>query len=205
MQATWKTVRHASKCSPQDLEHRYKSFRPWFPSQETSFRSTLGTISIVTIQVRSNSYWRLHKIPFRISTDYNQCTVNCNSSSLHPFQHSYIPQEILPDLGRPFVSDLFHELTQLLKIRISHASLKHPQKIGVIERAHATLTRFLKLNSNQRFTNLNKCLNLASFIHNTSFDTSIGCTPTAVYHGRDPVTGGTMTEKQWRILIQNKP
>ena len=42
------------------------------------------------------------------------------------FQHSYIPQDILSDLGTPFVSDLFHELNRLLDIKISHASLKHP-------------------------------------------------------------------------------
>ena len=52
------------------------------------------------------------------------------------FQHSYIPQEILSDLGTQFVSDLFHELNQLLEIKVSHASLKHPQTIGVVEMAH---------------------------------------------------------------------
>ena len=102
------------------------------------------------------------------------------------FQHSYIPQGVLSDLGTQFVSDLFHELTQLLKIKVSHASLRHPQTIGVVKRAHADLTRILKLNSNQIFTNWHKYLNLATFIHNTSYHTSIGCAPTVIFHGRDP-------------------
>ena len=102
------------------------------------------------------------------------------------FQHSYIPQEIQTDLGTQFVSELFHELTTFLEIKILHASLKHPQTIGVVERAHAALTRILKLNSNQTFTIWHKYLNLATFIHNTSYHTSIGCAPTVLFHGRDP-------------------
>ena len=103
------------------------------------------------------------------------------------FQHSYIPQELPSDLGTQFVSELFQELTRILEIKISHASLKHPQTIGVVERAPAALTRILKLNSNQTFTNWCKHLHLATFIHNTSYHTSIGCASTVILHGRDPV------------------
>ena len=56
-----------------------------------------------------------------------------------------------------------------------------------MERAHAALTRILKLNSNHTFTNWHKYINLATFIHNTSYHTSIGCAPTVIFHGRDPV------------------
>ena len=101
------------------------------------------------------------------------------------FQHSYIPQGILSDLGTQFVSDLFHELTQLLEIKISQVSLKHPQTIGVVEGAHAALTRNFKLNSNQQFTNWYKFLNLPTFIHNTSYQTPIGCAPPVILHERD--------------------
>ena len=94
------------------------------------------------------------------------------------FQHKYIPKEILSDLGTQFVSDLFQEITQLLEKKTYHASLKHPQTIGIVERAHAARTRVLKLNINQSFTNWHKFLNLATFIHNTSYHTSIGCAPT---------------------------
>ena len=101
-------------------------------------------------------------------------------------QHSQKPLEMQTDLGTQFVSESFHELTILLEIKISHASLKHPQTIGVVETAHAALTRILKLNSTQTFTNWHKYLNLATFIHNTSYHTSIGCAPTVIFHWRDP-------------------
>ena len=84
------------------------------------------------------------------------------------FNHSYIPKELMSDLGTQFVSKLLHELTKLLEIKISHASLKHPQTIGVVERSRATLARILRLNSNQAFTNWHKYVPLAIFIHNTS-------------------------------------
>ena len=93
----------------------------------------------------------------------------------------------MSDLGTQFVSELLHELTKLLEIKISHASLKHPQTIGVVERSHAALARILKLNSNQAFTNWHKYVPLAAFIHNTSYHTSIGCSPTVLFHGREPM------------------
>ena len=103
------------------------------------------------------------------------------------FNHSYIPKEIMSDLGTQFVSELLHELTQLPEIKISHASLKHPQTIGVVERSPAAVARILKLNSNQSFTNWHKYVPLATFIHNTSYHTSIGCSPTVLFHGREPM------------------
>ena len=103
------------------------------------------------------------------------------------FNHSYIPKEIMSDLGTQFVSELLHEITKLLEIKNSHASLKHPQTKVVVERTHAALARILKLNSNQAFTIWHKYVPLATFIHNTSHHTSIGCSPTVLFHGREPM------------------
>ena len=47
--------------------------------------------------------------------------------------------------------------------------MKHPQTIGKVEKAHATLNETCE-----------------TFIHNT-YHTSIGCAPTVIFHGRDPV------------------
>ena len=103
------------------------------------------------------------------------------------FNHSYIPKGIMSDLGTHFVSEILHELTKLLEIKFSHASLKHPQTIRVVERSHAALARILKLNSNEAFTNWHKYVPLATFIDNTSYHTSIGCSPTVLFHGKEPM------------------
>ena len=66
------------------------------------------------------------------------------------FNHSYIPTTIVSDLGTTFTSSLMHELCSLLEIRLKHATLKHPQTIGLVERSHASLKRILKLNTNEQ-------------------------------------------------------
>ena len=103
------------------------------------------------------------------------------------FEHSYIPKTIVSDLGTSLVSELMHELASLLEVKIKHASLKHAQSVGVVERAHGALKRILKLNTNHQWSNWHKYVPLAAYIHNTSYYSSIGCTPTAIFHGREPI------------------
>ena len=102
------------------------------------------------------------------------------------FQHSYIPTTILSDLGTSFVARVLHEITNLLKIKLHYAFLKHPQTIGVVERSHSALYRILKLNTDKKWTTLYKYVDLATFIHNTSYHSSIRCTPSSVFDGREP-------------------
>ena len=115
--------------------------------------------------------------------------------------HSYIPKKIMSDLGTQFVSELLHDFTRLLKIEISHASLKHLQTIGVVERSHKALARILKLNSNEALTNWHKYVPLATFVHNTSYHTSIGCLPTVLFHGKEPMK--PLDLKFYTIVLRN--
>ena len=80
-----------------------------------------------------------------------------------------------------------HELAKLLEIKIGHATLKHAESVRVVERAHGALKRILKLNTNEQWSNWHKYVPFATYIHNTSYYTSIGCSPTAIFHGREPV------------------
>ena len=103
------------------------------------------------------------------------------------FNHSYVPETIVSDLGTSFTSSLMDELTKLLEVKLKHASLKHPQTIGAVESSHGPLKRILKLNTDKQWKDWHKYVPLATFIHNTSYHTSIGCCPTALFHGREPV------------------
>ena len=102
-------------------------------------------------------------------------------------RHSYLPKTILSDLGTSFVSELLHELTKLLEVQIYHASLKHPQTVGDVERSHSALKRILKLNTNEQWNDWFKYVQLATFIHNTSYHSAIGCSPTVLFQGREPI------------------
>ena len=69
-------------------------------------------------------------------------------------QHSYIPRSILCDKGSVLTSNLIQELAQMLEIKYENASVKHAQTIGLLERAHGPLKKYLRiyenLNSRQR-------------------------------------------------------
>ena len=79
------------------------------------------------------------------------------------------------------------EITKLLEIQLEHASLKHPQTVGVVERSHSALKRILKLNTNEQWNDWFKHVQLATFIHNTSYHSAIGCSHTVLSHGRGPI------------------
>ena len=102
------------------------------------------------------------------------------------FRYSYIPYMIIADLGSVFTSDLMHELASLLEIKLRHATLKHAQSVGVVERSHLSMKGIVRLASNQTGSDWHKWLDIAVFIHNTSYSSAIGCSPTLVFHGREP-------------------
>ena len=74
-------------------------------------------------------------------------------------------------LQSTFISDLMDELAKILEAKLKHATLKHPQKIEAVD---GPLKRMLRLNTTEQWTNWHKYVPLATFIHNTSYHTSIG-------------------------------
>ena len=96
------------------------------------------------------------------------------------FQHSYLPETLLSDLGTTFTSSLMAELAGLLEVKLKHATLKQSETIGVVERSHDPLKRILKLNTSEQWNDWHKYVPLATFIHNTSYHSSINCCPTTV-------------------------
>ena len=107
---------------------------------------------------------------------------------LHIFTtHSYLPSKIILDKGSVFVSHIFLEITNQLKISVNHATAKHPQTIGTLERSPATIKRLLGIHTNKNFTNWHRFLSLATYEYNTTYHTAIGTTPTQIFHGREPI------------------
>ena len=103
------------------------------------------------------------------------------------FTHSYVPKRILSDLGSVFTSKLIHEFTDLLDIQIGHATLKQTQTIGLVERSHRELKRILKINTDAQWTDWHRYVPLGTFIHRTSYYSSIGCCPSTIFRGREPI------------------
>ena len=103
------------------------------------------------------------------------------------FRHSFLPKTILSDQGTAFVSEILHELPKMLEIQLEHASLKNPQTVGVVERSHSAFKRIFKLNTNEQRNDWFKYVQLATFIHNTSYHSAIGSSPTVLFHEREPI------------------
>ena len=119
------------------------------------------------------------------------------------FQHSYIPTTVLSDLETSLVAKLQHELTDLLEIQLQHASLKDPQTIGVVERSYSALKRTLKPNTDEDWTTWYRYVDLATFFHNTSDHSSIGCALSSLFHGIDPVKPNELRFRSHVIAKKN--
>ena len=79
---------------------------------------------------------------------------------------------------------MLEELSTLLEFRIEHATVKHAQTIGALERSYGPLKGYLRNYKNRLPRDWHKCVDLAVFQHNTSYHSTIACPPTLIFHGR---------------------
>ena len=78
------------------------------------------------------------------------------------------------------------EVAGVLGITLKHATTKHAQTIGLLERSHASIKQALKIETGERRSLWHKYINIAVLNYNTSYHTSIGCEPSRVFHGKIP-------------------
>ena len=101
-------------------------------------------------------------------------------------RHTYLPTLIIPDKGGVFVSQVIHEVAELLSINLKHATTKQAQTIGVLERAHGTIRTSFKMASGEYRKQWHKFLPNAILNYKTTYHFSIDCEPSRVFHGRVP-------------------
>ena len=101
-------------------------------------------------------------------------------------KHTYLPTTIITDLGTQFNAQVTHEIAAVLGIELKHATMKHAQTIGLLERTHASVKTHLKAATGEIRNNWHKNLPLAVLNHNTTYHASLGCEPSRVFHGRIP-------------------
>ena len=101
-------------------------------------------------------------------------------------KHTYLPTTIITDLGTQFNAQVTHEIAAVLGIEMKHATMKHAQTIGLLERIHDSVKTHLKAATGEFRNNWHKYLPLAVLNHNTTYHASLGCEPSRVFHGRIP-------------------
>ena len=99
-------------------------------------------------------------------------------------KHAYLPTTLISDKGTAFTSHVIEEVAGVLGITLKHATKKHAQTIGLLERSHASIKQSLKIETGERRSLWHKYISIAVLNYNTSYHWSIGCEPSRVFHGR---------------------
>ena len=97
-----------------------------------------------------------------------------------------MPKHILTDKGTAFTAELLSEIAKTADVHISHATIKHAQTIGMVERTHAKLKKILKFSVNADRPQWDRYVDIAIMAHNTTYHDSLKCSPTEIFHGRIP-------------------
>ena len=101
-------------------------------------------------------------------------------------KHAYLPTTLISDKDTAFTSHIIKEVAGVLVITLKHATTKHAQTIGLLERSHASIKQSLKIETGERRSLWHKYISIAVLNYNTSYHSSIGCEPSRVFHGRIP-------------------
>ena len=101
-------------------------------------------------------------------------------------RHAYLATLITTDKRSVFVSQVIHEVGEILGANLKHATTKHAQTIGVLERARATIKTSLKMASGEYRKQWHNYLPIAILNYNTTYHSSIDCEPSRVFHGGVP-------------------
>ena len=101
-------------------------------------------------------------------------------------KHAYVPKHNLTDKGTAFTAELLTEIAKAADIHISHATIKHTQTIGMVERTHAKLKKILEISINADRPQWESYVDIALMAHNTTYNDSLNCSQTEIFHGRIP-------------------
>jgi hypothetical protein len=99
------------------------------------------------------------------------------------------PESIVTDRDTVFVSSFWRELFKLYRVNLKLSTAYHPQTDGQTERVNQCLEMFLHCAVQDSPTTWKSWLSLAEFWYNSSFHTSIGCSPFKALYGYDPNIG----------------
>ena len=65
-------------------------------------------------------------------------------------KHAYLPTMLISDKGTAFMSHVIKEVAGVLGVTLKHATTKHAQTIGLLERSHMSIKEALKIETGER-------------------------------------------------------
>ena len=112
------------------------------------------------------------------TTTHKKVTINIIT------KHAYLRTTLISDKGSTFVSHVIKGMAGFLGITPKHASTKHAQTNGLLERSHTSIKQALKIETGERRSLWHKYVGIAVFVYNNSYDANIGCGPSRDIQGR---------------------
>jgi hypothetical protein len=95
-----------------------------------------------------------------------------------------VPKTIIFDRGAQFITRFWEQLQHALGTKLIRSSAYHPQTDGQTERVNQILEDMLRACVLQYDKNWDKCLSLAKFSYNNSYQTSLKMAPFEALYGR---------------------
>jgi hypothetical protein len=96
-----------------------------------------------------------------------------------------VPKTLVSDRDKVFTSLFWKHLFQLLQTKLAMSAAYHPQSDGQTERVNQCLEMYLCCAVHATPGKWKKWLPLTEFWYNTTFHSSLGCTPFKVLYGYD--------------------
>jgi transposase InsO family protein len=95
-----------------------------------------------------------------------------------------IPRTIVSDRGAPFVAHFWEQMQESLGTQVIRSSAYHPQTDGQTEIVNQILEDMLRACVLHYGKNWDKCLSLAEFSYNNSYQSSLKMAPFEAWYGR---------------------
>lgn len=123
---------------------------------------------------------------FVVATPTYDCTAESAARSFvkHIVLKHNVPREVVSDNGPAFISELFGEITKLLRVRRIFTAPYHPQS-NVVERYHRSLAQYMRAFTASQPDNWHKMLHYASFAYNNAVNSTTGHSPHSLLYGYD--------------------
>ena len=96
----------------------------------------------------------------------------------------YLPTTIVSDKDTAFMSHVIKEVAGVLGITLKHATTKHAQTIGLLERYHASIKQALKVETCEWRSLWHEYVSIAVLENNTYYRASFCSEPSNVFQGR---------------------